>query len=318
MPRRIPTAAIAAIALALATTAHAQPGPTWVPLDAQPAGTPATIVFQAALSSPSTSVFDITIHGFWSTSKVGEAGSVYQSIEVPGLPNKAQHGAPNLPVARFDLGLVNGADVAALQPPIVFASQALPGYNVWPAPFEATMEDPEVFQKDPALYATPGFWPPNDGAPSTPKHDLLGFLPTASCETYPFHWDPISGLLNIATSVRYTFVHNGPGTPLPLTTPAQRNMLSHLLDNWASVGSAVAVDNTTYSGYYLIVTPQIYQTALQPLVDQKKARGLKVTELYVEDIGAACQSIRNAIVNWYNPTPKADEHYCLMVGDVGE
>jgi hypothetical protein len=308
-------AAFALLTIFATATAHAQ-SPSWVALDAQPQGTPATVVFNAALSSQSTSVLDVTIHGFWSTQKTGTDGRIYQSLEVPGLPNKAQHGAPNLPVARFDLGLTNGADVASLQPPIVFASQSLPGYLVWPAPFEVTMEDPEVFQRDEAIYSTPGPWPANNGGSSI--HNLLGFLPTASCETYPFHWDPISGLLTVATSVRYQFVHNGPGTALPLTTAAQRNVASNLLANWQTVGSAVAVDNTTYSGYYLIITPQVYQTSLQPLVDQKKARGLKVTELFVEDIGAACQSIRNAIGNWYNPTPKAAEHYCLLVGDVSE
>lgn len=311
--RRFVIAAV--LATFAAATAHAQ-SPSWVALDAQPAGTPATIVFNAALSSPSLSVLDVTIHGFWSTPMVGSDAQVYQSLEVPGLPNKSQHGAPNLPVARFDLGLTNGADAATMQPPLVFASQSLPGYMVWPKPIDPTMDDPEVFQKDPAIYSTPGPWPVGNGSSSI--HQLMGFLPTASCETYPMHWDPISGLLTIATSVRYQFAHNGPGTALPLTTPAQRNFASRLLANWQSVGSAVAVDNTTYSGYYLIITPQIYQTSLQPLVDSKKARGLKVTELFVEDIGAACQNIRNAIATWYNPTPHAAEHYCLLVGDVSE
>src|SRR5438105_2094564 len=256
-------------AAALATTAHAQSGPTWIALDAQPQGTPASVVFNAALSSASTSVLDVTIHGFWSTQMVGSDAQVYQSLEVPGLPNKSQHGAPNLPVCRFDLGLTNGADAATLQPPIVFASQSLPGYMVWPKPIDATMEDPEVFQRDAAIYSTPGPWPANNGGSSI--HNLMGFLPAASCETYPFHWDPISGVLTVATSVRYQFAHNGPGTALPLTTPAQRNVASNLLANWQTIGSAVAVDNTTYSGYYLIITPMVYQTSLQPLVDQKKA-----------------------------------------------
>jgi hypothetical protein len=317
MPSRF-AALLAGLLLAtLAASAYAQ-SPTWVALDAQPAGTPATVALNPDASSQATSVFDVTIHGFWSTPMVGAGGAVYQSIEVPGLPNLRQLGAPNLPVVRVDLGLINSAASAALQPPIVFASQSLPGYNVWPEPQEATMDDPEVFQRDPVIYSTAGPWPPNNGPPSTPTHDLLGFLPTASCETYPFHWDPISGQLTIATIVRYTFTHSGPGLTLPLTTPAQRNVLSQLLANWQTVGPSVMVDTQSYSGYYLIVTPQVYQSTLQQLVDQKKAHGLKVTELLVENIGADCSSIRNAIGSWYNATPKGAEHYCLLVGDVNE
>src|SRR6266513_610401 len=96
-------------AILVATSAHAQ---TWIALDAQPAGTPATIILNAALSSQSTSVFDVTIHGFYVTQKLGSDAQTYQDIQVPGLPNKAQHGAPNLPVVRVDLGIVNGGDQA--------------------------------------------------------------------------------------------------------------------------------------------------------------------------------------------------------------
>jgi hypothetical protein len=318
---RAPAAAVLALlaTLSTATPTRAQSS-AWIALDARPAGTPAGVVFNADASSPSTSVLDVSIHGFWVVQKTGADGRIYQSIEVPGLPNKAQQGAPNLPVCRFDLGLTTGAEAATMQPPIVTASAALPGYLVWPEPIEAMLHDgsPEVFVRDEAIYSTPGFWPASDGPSPVPMHTLLGFLPTASCEAYPFHWDPLTGLLSVATNVRYSFVHGGPGLAPPPTTPAQRKVVSHLIANWQSVGSSVVVDTRTYAGYYLIICPQAYQQTLQPLADQKSARGLKVTERFVEDIGAACQSIRNAIGTWYNGTPKGAEHYCLLVGDVDE
>jgi hypothetical protein len=118
--------------------------------------------------------------------------------------------------------------------------------------------------------------------------------------------------------VRYTFQHSGPGLALPLTTRPQRKVLSHLVANWQTVGPSVIADPRTYSGYYLIICPQDFQETLQPLVDQKNAHGLKVTERFVEDIGSVCLNIRNAVGQWYNSTPKGAEHYCLLVGDVND
>ncbi len=306
-------------ALLAPSPSHAQSGPTWVALDTQPAGTPASVVFNADASSPSLSVLDVSISGFWVTQKTGTDGRLYQSIEVPGLPNKGQHGAPDLPVCRFDLGLVNGASQAVMQPPIVFASAALPSYLVWPAPIAIMLHEgtDEVFQRDEALYSSAGPWPTSDGPSPVPMHELLGFLPAASCEAYPFHWDPATGLLQIATHVRYRFQHSGPGMALPLTTPTQRKVVSGLLANWQTAGPSVIANTQTYSGYYLIVCPQMYQETLQPLADQKASRGLKVSWRFTQDIGApTCSSIRNAIGAWYNSTPKGGEHYCLLVSDV--
>ncbi len=309
-----------AAALLVAAPGLAQSGRIWVPLDTQPPGTPASVAFNADASSPSQSVLDVAISGFWVTQKTGTDGRVYQSIEVPGLPGLGMLGAPNLPVCRFDLGLATGAGAAVMLPPEVSASVALPGYLVWPAPLEALLHDgsDEVFVRNDSIYALPGFWPASEGPSPVPTHALLGFLPTASCETYPFHWDPISGLVDVSTRVRYRFVHDGPGLTLPLTTRTQRNVISRLLTNWQSVGPSVVADPRTYSGYYLIICRQIYQQNLQPLVAQKNARGLKVTMRFVDDIGPICMNIQSAIRSWYNATPKGAEHYCLLVGDVDD
>ena len=317
---RAAAALILSLALFTAVPSGAQSGRTWVALDSQPAGTPASVVFNVDASSMSESVLDVGISGFWVQQKTGSDGRLYQSLEVPGLPGMGQHGAPNLPVCRFDLGVTNGGDAAVMLPPLVTSNVALPGYLVWPAPFEATLHDgsPEVFVRSDSVYAIPGFWPASDGVSPVPTHTLLGFLPTASCEAYPFHWDPISGLLNVATHVRYRFHHDGPGLTLPLTTPAQRNVVSHLVANWQTVGPSVVIDTRTYSGYYLIVCRQVYQQVLQPLADQKTTRGLKVSWRFVDDIGPVCMNIRNAIGAWFNTTPKGAEHYCLLVGDVDD
>src|SRR5262245_42540276 len=137
VPARLRFAASLVLALGAFFTpvmAHAQgAGAYWVALDASPPGTRATITYEAALSSPSESVVQITIPGFWVTTKAGPGTSVYQDLSVPGLGNVTVLGAPHLPIVRFDLGVVTSASyayVSSVQSPTLIHL----GFNVWPRP----------------------------------------------------------------------------------------------------------------------------------------------------------------------------------------
>ncbi|MCU7880429.1 MAG: hypothetical protein KZQ66_02435 [Candidatus Thiodiazotropha sp. (ex Lucinoma aequizonata)] len=73
-----------------------------------------------------------------------------------------------------------------------------------------------------------------------------------------------------------------------------------------------------YSADYLFIYPDSsYADEIQPLVDQKKARGFKVTEMNVaDDIGAStCSDIRNAIETWETAIPNWRDAYALLIGD---
>src|SRR5262249_33122122 len=116
--------------------AQSGPPPVWVPFDGSSPGTPADIVLDAANSTPASTRFDVFIHGLWRTERVGAGGAVYQQISVPGLQSVYAVGAPELPVYRFDLGIVTGAAQATFDEVTVFSEQVIPGILPWPHPIE--------------------------------------------------------------------------------------------------------------------------------------------------------------------------------------
>ncbi len=64
-----------------ANPAHAQAGSgtVWVALDSQAAGTPAQVILNDDLSSPTQTWFDVTISGFYATTRVGPDGIIYRA-----------------------------------------------------------------------------------------------------------------------------------------------------------------------------------------------------------------------------------------------
>ena len=298
---------LAALALTLATTlalpgmAAAQSGPLWFPLDGSPPGTPADVIFNTAASSPSLSRVELWVHGFWRWEHVGPDLLTYHEIEVPGLQGVTQVGAPQLPVCRFDLGIVTGATAATFSDVQVLSHVTFPGILPLPHILEAppdTSGDQDVFVADPLLYTSPAAFPPGPATPVSPASRFEGTLRAASTEVHPFHWSA-SGNLEIDSHVIYTFVHAG--TPLPAGTSnghskqgaVQRLINGPIVDPW------LVFDPTQYIGEFLFIYPSEYETRLYPLIWQKKTRGYHVTTAQTELIGTTCAQFRTFIENWY-------------------
>jgi hypothetical protein len=110
-----------AAAFAMAGSLFAQVPPTttgWVPLDSSKPGTPAGIRLDRAGSDANKTTVTIEIHGFYLEPKQGPDG-VYHKLTVPGLGSVSMTGAPDLPTARFNVGVITGAKavrLAALKP----------------------------------------------------------------------------------------------------------------------------------------------------------------------------------------------------------
>lgn len=293
-------------------------GPLWVPLDSQPPGTPARVILNADLSSPSQTYFDVFISGFYVTTRVGADGLTYQDVSVPGLPSYAAPGEPRVPVVREDLAIVMNTGAVSPAPASVFDLRALPGYLVWPSPIPAQIHDgtPAQFVRDSTTYASTGDFPPGDGV-GGPIRPALGGIPASLCTAYPVHWNPASGTLSVAAHVRFGYTHGGGlNTPMSLTLE-HANEASSALVNWSAVSSAVAINWNQFNGAYLFVCPSAWSAALQPLIQEKKTRGFAVTVLNVPLNGETCTQLRQSIQTWYAGARPGDDHYCLLVGSTG-
>jgi len=311
-------AASIACALVLAGSAGAQSGPLWFPLDAAPPGTPTDVIFDVANSSPSVSKVELVIHGFWRTDRVGPDLLSYQEIRVPGLPAITEVGAPELPVYRFDLGIVTDAMGATFTDAQVLSHATFPGMRPWPhvlpAPPDTTMGE-DVFVADPLLYTSPADFPPGPALPVAPASRFAGTLRAASTEVHPFHWNA-SGNLEIDAHIVYTFVHAGSPVPAETATGhAKQGAVARLL-NGPTIDPWIVFDPTTYIGEFLFIYPAAFETKLYPLIWQKKTRGYHVTTAQTGLIGTTCAQFRTFIENWYAATPIRGDHYCILVGDV--
>jgi peptidase C25-like protein len=303
-------------ALALPGSAVAQgSGPTWVALDEQPPGTAAQVTLNTDLSSASQTFFDVSISGFYVTTRLGDDGRLYQDVSIPGLPSHSVPGEPRVPIVRVELGIVTGATGATLLPVIATGVHALPGYLVWPSPIPALMHEgtPEQFVRDSATYASSLDVPPGDGVGGVTRTALAG-IPASLCTAYPVHWNPASGVLTVPTHVRFGFAHGGSlGSPLGLTRE-HADLASHTLFNWGTVGSDYAIDWTHFNGNFLFLCPSEWMPKIQKLIDQKKTRGFSVSVVDLPLTGVTCEQVRQSIQNWYAGTPAGNDHYCILVG----
>ncbi len=305
---------------AAATVALAQAGgPAWTSLDGTPEGTPAEVLFDTAVSGPSTTTFDLLIHGFYSSPHLDPAGAVYQEITVPGLERLGIEGAPVLPVLRRPLAIVTSAaqvTLASMTPLLPAMGFSL---HVWPQPVPARDDPfgtPEVFQMDPAIYGSTGPYPTNEGGASA-LYSALGSIQASQVECYPIRWIPASDLLLITPLSRWTFTHDGPQLAYDMITKDRSRIASKLFLNWQNASQAIGTNLLHYQGEYLFIYPSAFGPAIQKLVNQKKWRGFNVTQITTESLRTVtCASVRGVIQNWYASTPSNRDHDCLLVGDI--
>ncbi|MGH7682024.1 MAG: C25 family cysteine peptidase, partial [Candidatus Eiseniibacteriota bacterium] len=309
----------AAVALFVShAAAQGSGGSAWVSLDGSPTGTRAQVVVNTDLSNRSQTWLDVTISGFFVTTRVGTDGRTYQDLNVPGLPSMSAPGEPRLPIVRADLALSTDAIQATPLPPVVFDLRSLSGYLVWPSPIPGQVHDgtPAQFTRDEATYgSTAGF--PLGGGVGGPRRNALGGIPASMCTAYPLHWNPASGVLEVAARTRFGFGHpGGLSTPTGLSKE-HSDAAGNTFPNWDVVLPDYTVNWSQYEGAFLFVCPSEWMSTIQPLITEKKTRGFAVKVINVPLSGETCPQLRQAIKNWYLATPQGADHYCLLVGGSG-
>jgi len=298
----------------LAGAAHAQ---QWVHLDHTPEGTPAEVKLVSGSDDQQT-VIDVVIHGFWMEDVLGADQHSYQRLSFPGLGIMGQAGAPLLPAVQMCLAVPTSAEGVTLDRVEILNTRSFSNMQIYPQPIperDHPEGDPEIFQIDEQLYASSGPWPTDFGPRGRPVEAADRWIPRANFEAWPCKWDPATGELQVYDQMRLLLGHQGTTLQFPTGTIEEAHLAATLFDNWKVVGHWFPSNGIHYDGQYLFLYPEADQTAIQPLVDQKKARGFKVTEYTLESVGNTCSEIRDAIKKWYNTSPIGYDHYALLVGD---
>lgn len=305
---------------ALVVPAFAQ-GPAWYTFDSSPPGTPADVQFDQTSSDPTTSFFDVFIHGFWYMTRTGYQGQQFLEMKFPGLATFALPGEPQLPAVQLPLALPPGVQLADLAQVEVLSSQRLfPPNLCWPAPFEE-LDHPgtpeRAAEPSPSIYNGQVPWPTgNADASRQMARRMGGVVNGTQFRLQPVHFNPVDRSIDVQTHVRYKVSHpGGTSSPGPITKDSWA-AANALFLNWAIVNAFYTPNTEFWTGHYLVVTESQYWTELMPLVNQKLARGYAVTVhlLTAAEIGSA-PNIRSAIKSWYDGTPSWYDHYALLVGD---
>ncbi|MEW8316584.1 MAG: C25 family cysteine peptidase [Candidatus Thiodiazotropha endolucinida] len=295
----------------------------WIALDdSQKPGASAQIRTDERESNTEQTVFDLTIPGFWMITKQGPDGKMYQKIEIPGIGSHNQLGSPDLPSYRFSLAVpYHEGEVRMVGKPRDV--HRFDDILVWPQPVpeldgEKETGTPEQFIMDEKVYALNSAWPASFAQENYRIGRALRGIPAIQGEAWPVQWNPATRELQVASRITYRVEHDGRVEEFEPITQERDLMASKTFLNWQYLEEIFVPNFRFYTADFLFIYPDSsYADELKPLVDQKKARGFKVTEMNVaDDIGAStCNDIRNAINAWEAAIPGWRDAYTLLVGD---
>ena len=314
-------AGLTALLLALAVfatapaTAQEREGWQWLsPLGAEP-GTPPQIT--PVEGTGTYAVFDVVVPGFWIRERIGGDQRTYVEIDVPGAGETMQPGAPKLPLIGFDLAVPTDAEQATV---VEVAAGEQVRYEMLVYPRTVPERDhpegePEQFIMDEEIYFGQEIVPPEPIVPDPVVRG--GPIPHARPGYVPCTWSPTDNVLGFTPE--FTIALEFPGNLLRMDeiTLERDRLAEALFMNWEFVSDAFPLNILTFEADYLFVYPEDLKTALQPLIDQKKARGYLVGEILVENTTGTCAGIRSAIDSWLGVQITGRDKYCLLVGDTG-
>lgn len=295
----------------------------WIALDqSQEVGSEAVIQLDRKSSDSRRTVFEMSIPGFWMTSKKGDDGRVYQKIEIPGLGSHEALGLPDLPRYKFRLALPFSQGKVSMYGKVQ-EIQRFQDILVWPQSVpemdgEGVSGTPEKFVIDQETYAGKGSWP---GSLSPERYEIgkaLRGIPAIQGEAWPVQWDPSTQELEVAAKIIYVVQHDGDDEKFEPITQERYKIAERIFLNWEVMEPVFVPNLRFYSADYLFIYPDSsYADEIKPLVDQKKARGFKVTEMNVADdiASSTCNDIRSAIQTWEASVPLWRDAYALLVGD---
>ena len=137
---------------------------------------------------------------------------------------------------------------------------------------------------------------------------------------YPFQYNPVTKTLRVYHEIVLKISEDaGVGEnifvrskELTAVEPEFNEIYSQLFSNY---NSTLRYTPVSESGDMLIIAYGSYMNAMQPLIDWKTRKGIKVTMVSVTTAGGTASAIKSYIANFYNANPLK---YVLLVGDAAQ
>ncbi|KPJ54047.1 hypothetical protein AMJ39_01940 [candidate division TA06 bacterium DG_24] len=274
---------------------------------------------EALGTSLEKTVVAVQVPGVWVEDVIAGEGTRFQRLRLPGCGTVLEVGSPELPAVRVTIAVPFGAQPTAK---IIEASvQRYPGFRVYPCQEPTIDQEPtvgpdasrslainrEVYRRD-ALYPAQWTWLGMSG--------IWRDLNVVVVEIAPFRFNPVSGNLEVATSMIVEIGHNAqPGTGFvrdgqASVSPAFERLYRGELLNF----DALSLERGSLDDpgtQYLFITPPCFETIIEPLVDWHQRRGLRTELLSISTTSP--QVVKDEIVERYN---NGELDYVLLVGDV--
>lgn len=288
-------------------------GAEWVSTGAP---TPVTPEVELISHSPSATVMEVTVPGFYAEETM-EAGIIFHRIHFGDNAALRLVGKPELPVITRLVGIPDHSDLRVMVE--VLETQTLSGFHVWPAQ-ELTKDgqEPPDFTIDEAFYASQTIYP--DEAAVVDQPQIWRDVRLTRLEVRPLSYDPSSDELIVATKMRVTvnyFGHN----PIHEFTRA-RNPI-HIRFQKLYRAGVINFDQLNYpldpgggtdnpGIKYLVVTTTPCLPYIQDYVDFRHAQGYEAEVRVIGPGFSTAEEIKAYITQLYNAYGL---EYVFIVGD---
>jgi hypothetical protein len=312
-----------ALVVLFAATAVASAQSQWISPNDSPPDTVPTIELDEEASDSGRSVFDIHLNGLWVTGTSVE-DQVFHRLEIPGHRSRIRSvGRPAIPRISLLLHIPTIAEQITVGQVDVFASHSISGIHPFPAQHPELELPGGNYERPPFAY-NPTFYTQTEGPlPSQVAivGDAGGTLRRVRVQNVlvqPVRSLPSQNALILDWDLRVEFLHPGlPTGPIMMTKRSSRLMQS-LLDNTTTLPSNWWIDQVSYDGCYLVVTPPEYEDELEPLVRLKREQGYRTTVKTTDDTGDSASDVKTAIETWYDNCGDQADAYVLLIGDVDQ
>ena len=265
----------------------------------------------------------VTFSGVWA-STVNNGSDTFTSLHLEGYGHAGTPGIPDLPVFNTQLQIPAGAAVSLKILDIKTGKIKLVDKNLPEEIVPLQLPVPKSGPQPPWVSPDGQIYKQNRKFPESPAVILPAYILRAHTlqpiQIYPVQYLPASGELLLVQQIRLQVILDTTGSPKSdfntrLSDPEFDSLVNKSVLNPLQSSNPVADSKDENASGYLIITPDTFISALQPLVDLKTYEGYEVTVASLTDIGGSSTTvIKTFIQNAYNywETPPA---YILLVGD---
>ena len=291
----------------------------WIPLKSQKPMAPKVTLL--AESEKGTTV-QFSLAGFFKDGINTPKGMEYL-VSVPKMASILQEGAPDLPLFAIPILIDDLAEMEIMVDDIDY--QDFEAISIIPSkgnlsrkinPDEVPFRYGEVYSKD-------HFFPETLAQLDEPYiiRDCRG----QNIIVYPFSYNPVSKTLRVFYNMTLTVHKTGDCGRNPKLkrksnvlkiSPEAEALYNHRFINYSK--KTAKYPFLSDEGEMLVICPEAYLVAMQPLVDWKNLSGRPTTMVNLSEIGGNNDTqIKNYIQNLYN-NPQHNLTYVLLVGDYSD